>query len=89
MLFEFDTAKSSLNIARHGVPLLLAAELDWHDALAWVDDRFDYGEVRLTALVPKALTLYCVSFVDRNDVRRIISLRKATRREAEHYVEYI
>jgi hypothetical protein len=31
------------------------------------------------------LRLYCVVFTDRDDVRRIISLRKANRREIAHY----
>ncbi|MCU0613431.1 MAG: BrnT family toxin, partial [Candidatus Eisenbacteria bacterium] len=35
----------------------------------------------------EASTLYYVAFVDRGDVRRIISLRRATRREVKRYVE--
>jgi uncharacterized DUF497 family protein len=31
--------------------------------------------------------LYCVVFVDRGDVRRIISLRKANRREEKRYAQ--
>jgi plasmid stabilization system protein ParE len=31
--------------------------------------------------------LYYVAFVDRGDVRRAISLRRANRREVKHYVE--
>lgn len=67
--------------------LALAGELDWEAALVWVDDRFDYSEVRMIALAPKTETLYFVAFVDRGDARRIISLRRATRREVKHYVE--
>ena len=52
-------------------------------------DRFEYDEPRMIALAPKAEILYCVAFVDRNEVRRIISLRKANRREAKHYVKEI
>lgn len=51
------------------------------------DDRFDYREMRMIALAPKTEILYCVAFVDRGDVRRIISLRRANRREVKHYVE--
>lgn len=53
----------------------------------WVDERFDYRETRMIALAPKRETLYCVAFVDRGEVRRIISLRRANRREVKHYVE--
>jgi uncharacterized DUF497 family protein len=67
----------------------LAAELDWDAALVWVDDRFEYAELRMIALAPKTNTLYYVAFVDRGSNRRIISLRRANRREVKHYVESI
>ncbi|MBC8163527.1 MAG: BrnT family toxin [Roseiflexaceae bacterium] len=65
----------------------MAGELDWEAALVWVDDRFEYNETRMIALAPKTEILYYVAFVDRGDVRRIISLRRANRREVKHYVE--
>ena len=89
MRIEVDRAKDVLNRARHGVSLALARELDWDAALVWVDDRFGYNELRMIALAPKTNTLYYVAFVERGDRRRIISLRRATRREVKHYVENI
>ena len=86
---EFDPKKDACNLAKHGVSLGMAYELDWHAALMWVDDRFEYGEWRMVALAPRINTLYYVAFVDRGDVTRIISLRRATRREVKHYVENI
>ena len=86
---EFDPKKDASNLAKHGVSLGMAYELDWHAALMWVDDRFEYGEWRMVALAPRINTLYNVAFVDRGDVTRIISLRRATRREVKHYVENI
>jgi uncharacterized protein len=71
------------------VSLSLARELDWDAAIAWVDHRFGYDELRMIALAPKTNTLYYVAFVDRGDRRRIISLRRATRREVKHYVENV
>lgn len=61
--------------------------LGWDDALVWVDDRFDYGECRMIALAPETGILYFVAFVDRGSVRRVISLRRANRREVKHYVQ--
>ena len=87
MHFEFDPAKDVTNQAKHGVSLSAAGELDWEAALVWVDDRFEYGEMRMIALAPKTQILYCVAFVDRGQARRIISLRRANRREVKHYVE--
>jgi uncharacterized protein len=89
MSIEFDPAKDKANRAAHGVSLALAEQLDWDAALVWVDDRFEYEELRMIALAPETSILYCVAFVERGDTRRIISLRRATRREVTHYVESI
>ena len=67
--------------------LLMAVELDWETALVWVDERFEYNEMRMIALAPKTEILYYVAFVDRGSVRRIISLRRPNRREVKHYVQ--
>jgi len=89
MRIEFDPAKDSANQTKHGVSLALAGELDWEAALVWVDDRFEYAELRAIALAPKAEILYYVAFVDRGEVRRVISMRRANRREVKHYVQSI
>lgn len=87
MLIEFDPLKDQSNLSKHGVSLALASELDWDEALVWVDDRFEYGECRMIALAPRTGILYYVAFVDRSHVRRVISLRRANRREVKHYVQ--
>jgi hypothetical protein len=84
---EFDPAKDKLNRAQHGLSLAFARQLAWDEALVWVDDRYEYDELRMSGLVPRGNRLYFVAFVDRGDVRRIISLRYAERREVKHYVE--
>ena len=89
MRFEFDPDKDRANQAKHGVSLVLAIELDWESALVWVDGRFEYKETRMIALAPKTEVLYYVAFVDRGEVRRVISLRRANRREVKHYVQSI
>lgn len=89
MKIDFDPAKDQGNLAKHGVSLALADELDWETALVWVDGRIEYGELRLIALATKASIPYYVAFVDRDSLRRIISLRRANRREVKHYVESI
>ena len=52
MKIEFDSAKDASNQAKHGVSLTLAGELDWDAALVWVDERVEYGEMRMIALAP-------------------------------------
>lgn len=87
MQIEFDPANDAANREKHGVSLVLAGELDWEAALVWVDERFEYNEIRMIALAPRTGILYYVAFVDRGEARRIISLRRANRREVKHYVE--
>jgi uncharacterized DUF497 family protein len=94
---EFDPAKDAQNRSKHGLSLALAAELDWDEALVWIDTRFAYDEPRMIALAPKFNTLYHVAFVDRIDesdeeqggveVRRVISLRRAEKSEVTYYVK--
>ena len=87
MRFDFDPGKDATNLGKHGLSLAAAAELGWEAALVWLDDRADYGEVRMVALAPIGDILFFVAFVDREPVRRIISLRRANRREVNHYVK--
>lgn len=89
MRIEFDPIKDIANQDKHGVPPAMAAELDWEAALVWVDGRIEYGEVRMIVLAPLTDTLFYVAFVDRGMARRIISLRRANRREVKHYVQNI
>lgn len=89
MKIEFDPVKDQANIAKHGVSLALSRQLDWDSALVWVDERFEYREVRMIALAPESNHLYYVAFVERGETTRIISLRRAERREVKYYVENI
>ncbi len=50
------------------------------------DDRKDYGERRRVAYGRIEGRLFVCVFTDREDVRRIISLRKANSRERRAYV---
>jgi uncharacterized protein len=84
---DFDPAKDKINIASHGLSLSFAKKLAWDEALVWVDPRFEYDELRMIGLVPEGNRLYYAAFVDRGEVRRVISLRHAERREVKHYVK--
>ena len=86
MQITFDEAKDALNKSKHGLSLSEAEKLEWDDALIWQDTRRDYGETRMIALGVIGERLYCVVYVDREDVRRIISLRKANNKEKILYV---
>ncbi len=87
MRINFDPAKDRLNRARHGLSLAFARKLIWDEALVWVDARYEYDELRMIGLVPEGNSLYYVAFVDRGEIRRVISLRYAERKEIEHYAK--
>ena len=83
MSVEFDDAKDKANIAKHGVSLVRAADLE---ILAFIeDDRNDYGEVRYRAWGLIDGVAHCLVFTDRKGVVRAISLRRAHRKEMDRY----
>jgi uncharacterized protein len=86
MHITFDLAKDAANRAKHGVSLALANELEWENAYISEDDRRDYKEIRMVALVMIDARLYVAVFTVRDGVRRMISLRKANDREVRTYV---
>ncbi|MFA7443116.1 MAG: BrnT family toxin [Lysobacteraceae bacterium] len=67
--------------------LSAAVGFEWETALTWLDTRKEYGEERECGIGYIDLTLYFVAFVDRDETRRIISLRKATRQKVKRYAE--
>lgn len=83
----FDAAKDVANHDKHGVSLAKAAQLEWDTTLTWPDLRRDYGEPRQCGIGYIGRRLYAVAFVDRAESRRIISLRKANRREVNRYAQ--
>ncbi len=85
MEIEFDPAKDVLNRHKHGVSLAEAARIDWPRVAAIPDNRRTYGEARYIAATPIGNRLYVVVFTIRNATVRIISLRKANRREIKRY----
>lgn len=87
MQITYDEAKNAANIAKHGVALADADRFEWDTAIVWADTREDYAEARMVALGYIGLRIHCVVYVDRATVRRIISLRKANKREVQRYAE--
>ena len=51
------------------------------------DTRRDYGEARMIGFAYIGLRLCCVVYADRCEERRIISLRKANKREVTRYAK--
>ncbi|PRB80532.1 BrnT family toxin [Pseudomonas sp. MYb185] len=87
MDITYTASKDAINLDKHGVSLGLAVEFEWDTAVVWPDTRRDYGEPRQCALGYIGLRLFFMAFVDRVDERRVISLRKANKREVKRYAE--
>ena len=85
MDITYDPNKDRSNQQKHGVSLGEAESMDWDTALERLDDRNDYGEDRYQALGFIGDRLYLAVYVDREEGRRIISLRKANSREYKEY----
>ncbi len=83
MTFEFDAAKNDRNIRERGLSFELAAELDWETALVVPSDR--KGESRYLALGEIGSKLYALAFTKRGQNLRVISLRRASRKEVKRY----
>lgn len=84
---SYDPAKNVANHAKHGVALAAAEALEWNTAVTWLDIRKAYGEARECGIGYIGLKLYFVAFVDHDQTRRIISLRRANRKEVKRYAE--
>ena len=87
MEVEFDPDKNERNIRERGLSFELAAEFDFESALIREDTRRDYGESRFRSLGFIGPELHALVFTVRGDALRIISLRKANRRERTLYEE--
>ena len=84
--FEWDEKKSQVNLAKHRVSFLTAAEIFANEILERTDDREDYGEIRFIALGRVDADVYRVVFTWRGEnLIRIISAQKASRDEREIY----
>lgn len=87
MAITVDPRKDALNKKKHGISLSRAADFDFEAAVFLVDDRENYGEVRIRAIGFLEARLYSLVFaLDGEDIRAI-SLRKATRHEEKEYEE--
>ncbi|HEY7231382.1 MAG TPA: BrnT family toxin [Pseudolabrys sp.] len=87
MAYEWDAAKAAANRRKHGVSFNAVLDFDWAKALVVADDRADYGESRWLALGMIGERLHSLVFTIRVTRIRVISLRKAGRKERSLYEE--
>jgi uncharacterized DUF497 family protein len=87
MDIEFDSAKETVNLAKHDISLNDAIELLEGECLIRTDERRHYGEAREIAYGVIAGRVHVCVYTMRGDVHRIISLRRANRREMDAYYQ--
>lgn len=87
MEFEFDSEKDRVNIAKHGVSLVLGVVVVENAVGEIADDRRDYGELRRNAFGMVNGRLFVCTFTMRGNAVRIISVRKASRREQRFWLQ--
>jgi uncharacterized DUF497 family protein len=77
--------KNAINIAKHGISLARAEDMNMETAVIITDDRFDYGEVRYLAFGDIDGSSDCLVFTLRGNEVRAISLRRANRKEIKRH----
>ncbi len=88
MLFEWDEAKRTANLAKHGIDFVDVPEMFAGPMLGGPDIRKDYSEARHLGFGFIRGRLMAVVFTERNhDTLRIISARKANNREKANFKE--
>jgi uncharacterized DUF497 family protein len=83
--FEWDEEKRKTNLAKHGLDFADVGRLDWQSATVLRDGRFDYGEARYWAFGMMDGRLHMVAFVRSGKAIRVISFRRASRKERKLY----
>ena len=86
LAFEWEFEKAAVNWRVHGVAFDHAIKAVGDAfAIEWIDDRAAYGEERINLLGMCDGALLHVTYTERGQTIRIISVRRATRNEQDHY----
>ena len=89
-MFEWDEEKNRTNIEKHGVSFELASRIFDNHVITFVDTRFDYGELREVSIgTVDGLIILTVVHADRDGKIRLISARRADRKERKIYDQAI
>lgn len=91
MLISYDEQKRASTLEHRGLDFADAGELLFSDlpVLTLLDDREDYGEERWQTMGPFRGDIVMIVWTQRDDARRIISMRKCNDREKGKYHETV
>ena len=85
MKIEFDTKKSIKNDIERGLPFDVLEDFEWEAAVYYEDTRKEYGEIRFIAIGYLFGKIHHICFTIKPDSYRIISLRRANKKEIKYY----
>lgn len=86
--FEWDEDKRRRNLRKHGIDFVGCEAVFEGNTLTVEDTRFDYDESRYVTVGLLNGRVVTVVHTETDLTIRIISIRKATRREQETYFRY-
>lgn len=89
MKIEYDKTKSEKNIRERNLSFDEAVYFDWETAIYNEDLRKVYSEKRIIAMGFLNQRLHIMCFTETKEGVRIISFRKANKREVKRYEEEI
>lgn len=85
MEITFDPIKNASNIELRGLSFERVADFEFETALFSPDQRREYGEARIRALGWLNKRLHALVFVETHHGVRVVSFRKANKREVNIY----
>ena len=89
MKITYDSAKNALNIQQRGLSFDRVAEFSFETALITIDTRRDYKAIRNKAHGKLKGRVHGLIFTETTDGIRVISFRKANKREVLLYEKNI
>ena len=89
MRFTWSERKRAINLKDHGLDFIDAPRVFEGTTYTFEDARFDYGEQRFETLGLLAGVPVSIVHTESEDEIRVISFRKATKREATIYFNQV
>jgi uncharacterized protein len=85
MRYGWDPQKNAANIAKHGFDFRDTPGIFGGPVVVQPDRRKDYGEQRYAAIGTFEGICFTVIYTDREEERRVISVRRSNRKEGRVY----
>jgi hypothetical protein len=89
MRFTWSERKRAINLKEHGLDFIDAPRVFEGLTFTYEDDRLAYGEQRFVTLGLLAGVPVSIAHTESDDEIRVISIRKATSREARLFFDQV